>query len=71
MPSPTNPILFQIGPFVIRWYGLLIVLGVLAAAYVATLEAKRRKEDPEHVWNLVIWVLILGILGAFSNISSL
>ena len=64
MPSPTNPILFQIGPFVIRWYGLLIVLGVLAAAYVATLEAKRRKEDPEHVWNLVIWVLILGILGA-------
>ena len=64
MPSPTNPILFQIGPFVIRWYGLLIVAGVLAAAYIATIEAKRRKEDPEHVWNLVIWVLILGILGA-------
>ncbi len=64
MPSPTDPILFQIGPFVIRWYGLLIVIGVLAAAYIATLEAKRRREDPEHVWNLVIWTLILGILGA-------
>lgn len=64
MPSPTDPILFQIGPFVIRWYGLLIVAGVLAAAYVATIEAKRRREDPEHVWNLVIWTLILGILGA-------
>jgi phosphatidylglycerol:prolipoprotein diacylglycerol transferase len=37
---------------------------VLAAAYVATIEARRKREDPEHVWNLVIWVLILGILGA-------
>jgi phosphatidylglycerol:prolipoprotein diacylglycerol transferase len=64
MPSPTDPILFQAGPFIIRWYGLLIVSGVLAAAYIATIEAKRKKEDPEHVWNLVIWCLILGILGA-------
>ncbi len=64
MPSPIDPILFQVGPFVIRWYGLLIVTGVLVAAYIATIEAKRRREDPEHVWNLVIWTLILGILGA-------
>jgi phosphatidylglycerol:prolipoprotein diacylglycerol transferase len=64
MPSPIDPILFQFGPFAIRWYGLLIVAGVLAAAYVATIEARRRREDPEHVWNLVVWVLIFGILGA-------
>ena len=64
MPSPIDPILFQIGPFAIRWYGLLIVAGVLAAAYIATIEARRRQQDPEHVWNLVVWVLIFGILGA-------
>jgi phosphatidylglycerol:prolipoprotein diacylglycerol transferase len=64
MPSPIDPILFQFGPFAIRWYGLLIVAGVLAAAYIATVEARRRQEDPEHVWNLVVWVLIFGILGA-------
>jgi phosphatidylglycerol:prolipoprotein diacylglycerol transferase len=63
MPSPTEPILFQVGPFVVRWYGLLIVCGALAAAYVATIEAKRIKEDPDHVWNVLIWCLILGILG--------
>ncbi len=64
MSSPVDPILFQFGPFIIRWYGLLIVGGALAAAYIATLEAKRKQEDPDHVWNLLIWCLILGILGA-------
>ncbi|MEW5961311.1 MAG: prolipoprotein diacylglyceryl transferase [Chloroflexota bacterium] len=64
MPSPADPILFQVGPFVVRWYGLLIVSGALAAAYVASIEARRKNENPEHAWNLLIWCLLLGILGA-------
>ena len=64
MPSPTDPILLQFGPFIVRWYGLLIVSGALAGAYVASLEARRRREDPEHAWNILIWGLIFGILGA-------
>jgi phosphatidylglycerol:prolipoprotein diacylglycerol transferase len=64
MPSPSSPLLFQIGPFAIRWYGLLIVSGALAAAFVATREATRRREDPEHVWNILVWCLIFGIVGA-------
>jgi phosphatidylglycerol:prolipoprotein diacylglycerol transferase len=64
MPSPTDPILFQAGPLVVRWYGLLIVLGALAAAYVASIEAKHRNEDPDHAWNILFWCLILGIIGA-------
>ena len=52
MPSPIDPILLQLGPLTIRWYGLLIVLGALAATYVASIEAKRRKENPEHAWDL-------------------
>jgi phosphatidylglycerol---prolipoprotein diacylglyceryl transferase len=59
-----DPFLLHIGPLSIRWYGLLIVSGALAAAYVATFEARRRHENPEHVWNALIWVLLLGIVGA-------
>lgn len=59
-----NPIAFQIGPFAVRWYGLLIVTGILVAAYVATREARRRGEDPEHVWNGLILCLVGGIIGA-------
>lgn len=64
MPSPGDPIFLQVGPLAIRWYGLLIVGGALIGAYIATLEARRRAEDPEHVWNLVTWCLLFGIIGA-------
>ncbi len=64
MPSPNDPILVSFGPLVIRWYGLLIVGGALAAAYVASIEARRKGENPDHAWNVLIWALILGILGA-------
>ncbi len=60
---PINPT-FNIGPLVIHWYGIIIVLGALAGAYAATFEAKRRGEDPEHVWNALTWCLIGGIVGA-------
>lgn len=46
------------------WYGIMIMLGVLAASYIAFREARRRGEDPDHVWQLFPWVLVLGILGA-------
>ncbi len=50
--------------FVIRFYGILIMLGVLAAAYVATREFKRRGVDTELVWDALPWVVIAGIIGA-------
>lgn len=52
------------GSFPIYWYGILIVAGALAGAYVATIEAKRRGIDPDHVWNGLLVALILGVIGA-------
>jgi phosphatidylglycerol:prolipoprotein diacylglycerol transferase len=57
-------IAFEIGPIVVHWYGLLIVVGTLVGGWVATREAKRRGENPEHVWSGLVWCLILGFLGA-------
>ncbi len=64
MPSPIDPFLFSAGPFSIRWYGLLIVIGALSAAFVGTIEARRKNEEPDHMWNLLMWCLIFGIIGA-------
>ena len=55
---------FRIGDIVVHWYGIMIMLGVLLASYLSLREAKRRGEDPDHVWQLFPWVLIAGILGA-------
>jgi phosphatidylglycerol:prolipoprotein diacylglycerol transferase len=59
-----DPVAFRIGPLAVHWYGLLIVGGAVLAAVVSTFEARRRGEDPEHVWNVLTWCLILGIIGA-------
>jgi phosphatidylglycerol:prolipoprotein diacylglycerol transferase len=50
--------------FPIYWYGILIVAGALAGAYLATIEAKRHSIDPDHVWNGLLVALILGVVGA-------
>lgn len=55
---------FQIGPLTIRYYGIIIMVGAIAAAWLATREARRRGQDSEIVWDGLVWVLIGGILGA-------
>lgn len=67
-----NPVIIHLGPFQVTWYGLLIVFGAVLAAWISTIEARRRGENPEHVWNMLAWILIAGIIGArlyhvFSN----
>jgi phosphatidylglycerol:prolipoprotein diacylglycerol transferase len=55
---------FAVGPLYIRFYGILIMLGAIAAAFLAEREARRRKLNTELVWDALIWVLIGGIIGA-------
>lgn len=59
-----DPILLEIGPITIYWYGFLIMTGVAAAATVAAKLAERDGEDPEHVWSALVWCLIFGVVGA-------
>lgn len=75
----------EIGPFdlfgftinpTFHWYGLIIVLGILAAAGLIAWMAKRDGKDPNHVWDGLIWVVIAGVIVAriwhilFPSISS-
>ena len=55
---------FSIGPITIYYYGIILMLGALAGAILATREAARRGQDTEMVWDGLIWALIGGIVGA-------
>lgn len=55
---------FQLGPIFIRYYGIILMLGALAGGWLAAREAKRRGHDPEIVWDLLIWLIIAGVVGA-------
>lgn len=50
--------------FHIYFYGIIIMLGAVAGAWVSTIEAKRRGEDPEIVWDMLVWLIIGGVIGA-------
>src|SRR5690606_18371865 len=54
----------QIGPLTIHFYGLILMTGVIAAAYLAERIAKERKMKSEFIWDSLIWIVLGGILGA-------
>jgi phosphatidylglycerol---prolipoprotein diacylglyceryl transferase len=54
----------SLGPILLRWNGLLIMIGVAFAGMFATYEAKRRNYDPEIILDLVVPVMIWGTIGA-------
>jgi len=74
--GPFNLFGLEINP-TFHWYGLIIVTGILAAAWLVTWMARREKDkDPDHVWNALVWVVALGVIFArlwhvlFPSVSS-
>ena len=59
-----GPIIFEIGPIAIRWYGLLIASAVLIGLTLSQYLAKRRKVDPELLGDLAIWLVLFAIPAA-------
>ncbi len=56
-----GPIIFEIGPIVVRWYGLLIAIAVLLGVTLSQYLAKYRRIDPELLGDLAIWLVIAAI----------
>lgn len=59
-----SPILAELGPFILRWYGLLLALGAVFGYLVARSLAKRYGISEETVAALAFFVLIVGFVGA-------
>ena len=55
---------FYLGTLAIHWYGILIALAVIASISIAIIEAKRRGQRTEQVFNLALIVIPLGAIGA-------
>jgi phosphatidylglycerol:prolipoprotein diacylglycerol transferase len=59
-----NPIIFSIGTLEIRWYGVMVVLAVITVIGFSLLEAKRKGFSQDMVWDVGLWAVIGGIIGA-------
>lgn len=59
-----DPIMIEIGTLQIRWYGLLLVLGIFAAFEIAKRILKGWGYDPERFEQVAFWAVIWGVIGA-------
>ena len=63
-----DPVIFSFELFgitiALRWYGVLVMLGVIVAAWIAERDYSRRGENGDRIWDALIWVLPAGIIGA-------
>jgi phosphatidylglycerol:prolipoprotein diacylglycerol transferase len=55
---------WDLGPFTLHTYGLLLALAFLAGLYVASRQARKAGLDANRVADLGVYVLIAGLVGA-------
>ncbi|MDU1314716.1 MAG: prolipoprotein diacylglyceryl transferase [Clostridium septicum] len=59
-----NPIAFEVFGIEIRWYGIIISMGVIAAMILTYFMAKKKKLDFEVIIDAFLWVFPFSIIGA-------
>jgi len=64
LPSPPSPVIFEAGPFALRYYGLFIALGIAAATWLTGRELTRKGSDSTLALDSLFFVVPLGFVGA-------
>ena len=58
-----RPILFEVLGMPIYGYGLMIAIGIIAAALLLNYRAKKRNYNEDHIFNMLIVAVVAGIIG--------
>lgn len=59
-----DPNLFEIGPFVLAWHGILTVVAIIAGVWVSRIGLRERKLVLPRLESFSYWTIAGGILGA-------
>ncbi|MEV0130053.1 prolipoprotein diacylglyceryl transferase [Dactylosporangium sp. NPDC050688] len=63
IPSPTQGV-WDLGPLPLRAYALCIVLGIVAACFIADRRLRQRGAPPWVILDIAVWAVPAGIIGA-------
>ncbi len=63
MHSP-GAIAFQVGPLVIRWYGILMALSIVVGLWLGHRQARREGLPADDIITIGQWSILAGLLGA-------
>jgi phosphatidylglycerol---prolipoprotein diacylglyceryl transferase len=61
---PVHPIAFQLGPFTVTWYGVMVATAFLAGLWTASRRSLRDGISGDKILDLGPWLIIGAILGA-------
>jgi phosphatidylglycerol---prolipoprotein diacylglyceryl transferase len=64
MYPPVGPILVQLGPLAIHWYAFTMILAIVLGTFVASRYVARHGQDPNTIWDMLLWVLVPALIGA-------
>jgi phosphatidylglycerol:prolipoprotein diacylglycerol transferase len=59
-----DPVIGALGPFELRWYGLIMAVAVLFGVWIMSRQLKLRGISSHHVLGIAILGVIFGIIGA-------
>ncbi len=59
-----HPVLIEIGPLTIRWYGVMIATAVLVGLWLANKEGIRKGFERQRIQDFIFFVIIAGVIGA-------
>ena len=63
-PFKVNPVVLSAGPFEIRWYGLIITLGIVLAFLYTAYRSRQEGIIFDDLLDIAIFTVIFGIIGA-------
>ncbi|WP_105993571.1 prolipoprotein diacylglyceryl transferase [Staphylococcus simulans] len=59
-----DPVAFNLGPISVRWYGIIIALGILLGYFIAQATAKRVGLHKDALIDIIFWSAIFGFIAA-------
>ncbi len=63
MASP-GAIAFQIGPLVVRWYGIIMAIAIVVGLWLAYRQARREGLPADDIVSAAQWGILAGLVGA-------
>ena len=55
-----NPVAFQLGNLSVKWYGIIMAVAIVLAAWMSIEEGKKRQIISDDFIDLLLWAVPLG-----------
>ena len=63
-PFEMSRVAFEIGPFTVYWYAVILIIAIVAGFVFALHEAKRMNIESDVIYDIVLWGLPSAVIGA-------